>query len=936
MSTVVISIEGTDITDDIIFSDAEFVTSAKGAAGQARFRIKDLRHEKSFVVGNSLTLDIDGIRKWSGYVMAIHRGYFWDGSPHPCDTNLVPRYLLIEGADANILLNKRVLYDKVNGETVKLTAFPAGTDGQTIVNYYVANHTDLPADGVTTTLVENLGTPSVDSEISGSASWRVNDFMRYVNYNLGGIWYLNPNFDLVFTDVDTPSAAYGISDQPGVGEVGCRDLQILSSASDMRNDALVWGVGQGPSGIPVFSREQDSASIALHGRWQKGDFNQSVYKQATVDHIAHSYVYGSPVSKRGGKDDQVTIKCTVFTPDFTVAEKVPLRSAVFGYSDVVPIRSQRITFPTKDQPKYDLTLSFDVDDPWTSAEFWWPNWDTTFPVIPIPSFPLPSSNPCGPQMQCCETFTRTLVNGWGSSEFAIPDVWSTTTNTYFSVNGSEGVVQNQSSPPFGQKTYITLPVGLSVPFEITAVSRWERDSGATPSLNGFWGRTRLTLDTIGGSPGSQPFRQPYAMLQWDFENGTLSGVANSLRVSSQLSRPSRQYGPITTAAIYSPNATVQHNVRWRVEATAMYVKVWPVGGGEPVAWTEQLTGMTELPTSFSVMNMDMIVGDAFNSGFVLGVRHYFDNLCIIEGLACNGDGEVVSSGSADDRSGAYWAARSFEIVRVGGVDTVNVMGTTPFIEAQNNNTTSARSFVTFGLSADAYGPHVNQATAYSFSVQISTSGTPSGETAQWELCSGSWGSGTPVWDEPGTVLWSGSHAGIGYTRVPDLSLPIVVDASGNKMVQLFLRRVNVPATDPLEQMRLTQGGGSGDVQNLVLATSNPCLAPTPPAADNSCLPTYRCESLTQIATPANQPDTYTYWATANNQQFQVASSEVWVNGLRIRLGYDYDEHYTEGYIGVHAGIANDRSMIGGVLEGDGSGDIVRMCYWTACYVITEA
>ena len=78
MAEVIITIGGQDITDDVIFADAEFVSAAKGRAGTAKFRIKDLEKQYAFSTGDSLTLDIDGIRKWGGYVGKIERGYFFE------------------------------------------------------------------------------------------------------------------------------------------------------------------------------------------------------------------------------------------------------------------------------------------------------------------------------------------------------------------------------------------------------------------------------------------------------------------------------------------------------------------------------------------------------------------------------------------------------------------------------------------------------------------------------------------------------------------------------------------------------------------------------------------------------------------------------------------------------------------------------------------
>src|SRR6185295_16478102 len=129
----------------------------------------------------------------------------------------------------------------------------------------------------------------------------------------------------------------------------------LHDGTNLVNDALIWGVGGG-SPTPVFSRLTSSASVTEHGTWQVGQTYAGAWKQATVDKIADSIINGSPLSKRGGKNDRVSVTVSTFTPGFLPAQKVTFTSAVHGFSDVIPIRRMEVTFPTG-HPKYRLTLS---------------------------------------------------------------------------------------------------------------------------------------------------------------------------------------------------------------------------------------------------------------------------------------------------------------------------------------------------------------------------------------------------------------------------------------------------------------------------------------------------------------------------------------------------------------------------------------------------
>ena len=105
--------------------------------------------------------------------------------------------------------------------------------------------------------------------------------------------------------------------------------------------------------------------------------------------------------------------------------KVLLESEVFGFSDVLPIRELAITFPTPTDPRYDLILSHEIDDPWSTFEFWFPTFELPNFELPgigfeIPPFGIPGFppfNPCEPG-GCVDTFERNTPPGpnFGTSE----------------------------------------------------------------------------------------------------------------------------------------------------------------------------------------------------------------------------------------------------------------------------------------------------------------------------------------------------------------------------------------------------------------------------------------------------------------------------------------------------------------------------------------
>lgn len=363
MAIIEIRLNGVDITSDVIFADAEFISQANGATGTCAFRVRDLNHTYHTIdIGDSITLDINGQRAWGGYVMQLNRGYFFEARDCTCP-NTVPLYYRVIGTDYNVLLNRRIIFDPDTPENSELTSFPANTDDDDVIKFYAANHLDLSGDGIdTTTLVEHVGTPSLDQEISAPAGWTWNQFMIFVAYNTGSIWYIDPDKKLVYTDVDTPNAPFEISDQPGPGQIGAREMMVVFDGTRLVNDAMIWGAGKGSDDL-AFGRVIDNASISEHDLWQVGRVVGGAWKQETVDRTAATYVDGSPQSQRGGKIDRHSVECVLFTHGFRVAQKVHVYSEVFGFDEVIPIRVLRITFPTTTDVRYQLTLAHEVDEP---------------------------------------------------------------------------------------------------------------------------------------------------------------------------------------------------------------------------------------------------------------------------------------------------------------------------------------------------------------------------------------------------------------------------------------------------------------------------------------------------------------------------------------------------------------------------------------------
>lgn len=446
MAEITIRLNGVDITSDVIFQDARFTSMANGNVGTCEFRIRDLLHiYHTIKAGQRITVDVDGDRVWAGYVAQKNPGYFFEARDCSCPQT-VPLYYRVVGADINILLNRRFLFDLVNPSNPVLEAFPAETPDDEVIKYYVEHYLDLTDDDIDfETLVEHVGTPSVDQEISEGAGITWNQFMAFVAYNTGSVWYIDPDRKLVYTDVDTPNAPFEISDNPGPGQVGCQNMTALFDGTRLMNDALVWGAGGGSNQL-VLGRVTDSASIAEHNLWQVGRVAAGVWKQATADRTASTYVNGSPQSQRGGKIDRHSVECTVYEPGLRVAQKVHFYSDVFDYDEVIPIRILVMTFPTPDSVRYQITLAHEIDEP-------------MHPVDPLPRIDnrkICTNIWCGINSDVPDLTASTTASGtatgvayagarWGDNDWTVyigPDVWGT------GINGQVNYWQWENDPDF--------------------------------------------------------------------------------------------------------------------------------------------------------------------------------------------------------------------------------------------------------------------------------------------------------------------------------------------------------------------------------------------------------------------------------------------------------------------------------------------------------
>lgn len=529
---ITIMVDGVDVTDDVRYADAAFISQVNGTPGTCSFAVRDLDHTRGFVVGNEVEVWIDGVLQWAGFVRRVRRQYSAD-VVDTTDPEATARWFLLEGADVNILLANRIVYYKPDPDRAELRP-PASLRDATrpgmwredapvadVVRYVLTHYTDLLDDGVELSGITINGTLNPDNPVTLTGATTVTDFLRLANRLIGGIFYLTPDRRFIYRDVDVPTTNFVLTDAPDdQDDVGPRDYSFVSDAAKMANDALVWGTAPGVATV-AFAREQDPASQTEHGRWQVGEYNTTMYKQTSVETRANALVFGNLQSRKGANVDRLSCEATVFAPVFFLGDIAWCESEVFTaaanqsepFDDttavlraLLPVRRMGLTFPTKTSVRVNLLLTQDLDEPWSIYEF-------VFPRITIPT-PDPPELPELEGGECDETVCG-VTDTWSRET----DDWQWRDGSGAGQIGNEGTSWTRDGPsmvltaPARPADFLTTRTD-SIYFELTdpIALAWIRENGAQITLH--WTATGVgaddavhvtagvdTIDRTGGSSG---------------------------------------------------------------------------------------------------------------------------------------------------------------------------------------------------------------------------------------------------------------------------------------------------------------------------------------------------------------------------------------------------------------------------------------------------
>jgi hypothetical protein len=304
---VEIIVGGDDVTNRVLYSSASFESQQNAVPGTFEITIKD--PQRTYTpppTGAVVTLDLDGVRHFGGYLTQISRRFALPADELPTDSRL----WVLRGADYNILFDKRVTRHPTDLKLNPARITGAHKDGYWIRNF-ADNYIDTPAGMDFNTYVDEVEWPffmtAADATRKGAwkspgTPWR--DQIELIAQFSGAIWYIDPEMNLHFHAIENTLAPFGFSDTPdGVTTIGPRSVTATERGGpQMTNQAIVWGGSEWTEDV-VVSRQTNEESVETHGLWQKAEihFGEDGYKlQRGVDGRADLIVNGSEAALNGG------------------------------------------------------------------------------------------------------------------------------------------------------------------------------------------------------------------------------------------------------------------------------------------------------------------------------------------------------------------------------------------------------------------------------------------------------------------------------------------------------------------------------------------------------------------------------------------------------------------------------------------------------------
>lgn len=401
--SVVIRYNGTDITDNVMFETATFESQLNAVPGTFQMTCRDLGQSLSFITGKEVTLDIDGVRLWGGYLTQVSRSHAFPADDTSVPANYTNRLWILRGVDYNILFDKRVLRNTAN-----YLKHPAAISGSTMdgaaLRTMLANYVDVPSGFDITTEIDDITTVKP----GGGGSWayvqqgtKIREQFEQLCLRSAAVYYIDAEKTFHYHSIETQESRWGFSDDPNYNTIttspqefqdatwGFREVEAVEDGSFITNDALIWGGSEwAGTGGTVFAREQDTTSQTNHGRWQLGEVHfgeQGFGIQAGVDARADAIVHGPPGADAYGQlkglryaqwsfrfawHDKDVPEISSVKDHLHPGQLVTINLATFGETKLLPLRTIRISFPELDgtgaaYARFEGDFGLQLSDPFT-------------------------------------------------------------------------------------------------------------------------------------------------------------------------------------------------------------------------------------------------------------------------------------------------------------------------------------------------------------------------------------------------------------------------------------------------------------------------------------------------------------------------------------------------------------------------------------------
>lgn len=394
--TLSIKVDEVEYVDSVVIEQAQFTQGNGPNPGDFYCRVKDPDKTLTFRAGQSIAVDFGGIPVFDGYVMQASMTHaFPVVDTVTDDPEDALRFWILKGVDINILFRKRWVFNQDDPGSPLVIEYPPDTPDLVYIRD-IMDHLTIEDDNLVTDF-HHVASPEPDRKglgLSLGDSWET-AFATAARIP-GAVWGIRPGrrsrfnadaFDddafalgdsaplqhrvVYWEDDDTITAPFAISDTPNEpASFGYSNFEWLEDGSQMVNDAQIWGVGMGKSSL-TYAHVVDEDSVEEHGRWEnEGGWRYDLWRQASVDRVAESLVYGSPAHLHGPKDPAIRVKCRVRQPGLMAGDKIRIISDVYGEDIVLPIRRLKTTFVDRDSLLFDLEATWELDAELTIVDPW--------------------------------------------------------------------------------------------------------------------------------------------------------------------------------------------------------------------------------------------------------------------------------------------------------------------------------------------------------------------------------------------------------------------------------------------------------------------------------------------------------------------------------------------------------------------------------------